>query len=74
MVQCRVREAETRQAVLRETDARRKGIQAIHLGEFESAIEPARARLLELEGQDMRDAIQEKVCLPARIAHASAVS
>lgn len=48
------------QAVLRETEKRRKGIQAVHMGEFETAIEPARTKLLELEGQDMRDAIQEK--------------
>ncbi len=53
------------QAILRETEQRRKGIQAIHLGEFEAAIEPARGRLLELEGQDMRDAIQEKACRPS---------
>ena len=50
--------------MLRETEQRRKGIQAIHLNEFETAIEPARTRLLELEGQDMRDAIQEKARLP----------
>ena len=52
------------QAVLHETEKRRKGIQAVHMGEFETAIEPARTKLLELEGQDMRDAIQEKArCL-----------
>ncbi|KAK9838420.1 hypothetical protein WJX84_004551 [Apatococcus fuscideae] len=49
------------QAVLRDTERRRKGIQAVHLGEFAAAIEPARGKLLELEGQDMRDAIQEKI-------------
>lgn len=49
------------QAILRQTEQRRKGIQAIHLTEFEAAIEPTRGKLVELEGQDMRDAIQEKV-------------
>ncbi len=49
------------QKLERRTWSRRKAIQAEHQAEYDDAVVALREKVKELEGQDMREEIQDKV-------------